>query len=707
MRNPGTLDRISSQERLLNLLTNEFSDARQAADLLAEFLRHRAHSKKFCLSLIALAKDADIQWGLRRLAVLMLEHQILKLEPDKLNQFDFLLTQLKLKPAVGLSVGVVGSVLREGYSTTELRPFVNEFRARLARLNRVHVQIRGSRTSDQALREFIEVSRQDCKLSLARYLFSAEEIVREIMRQLRVSDGIRDQDSSEPGRVASEMQRAITLLPDLEAKVLTSLLKRSDVYWVSNATSSQINSLVEYPLTTVVLVIKLPGSDIEFEIKRAGRQGDHALNVAYARNGYTVPPSHRLDGGSMQWLLRYEANKASKLALIYRLVHGIEAPMGNYISRASVGSVPTRTGRTQTLSYFTQPEMFGEGFRGMRREMKECVAAFESEGTKNFASMPGDWGLSAQFLGQVQPAQTILTGTSSFRLDKLATYLSGDGPERYFKKGLKVNYSTHDAKVFADTLLEETLGTYRPPGEPYENHDQYLAAAFSVTENRTRADQVYKSLLQQIGKFWGTLLGVRGYTRGESFVARNVALRSFWNKGQWDVKIIFLDHDAMVIPNPKNGRFFAHGDVPNMTLDERYIWNRSDPKRFAASEVGCLQRIYRVGEHLDSEAQALAHVELKDAYKKTQLGLLTNPDLQRQFSKALIERLRDWDTLVGGFLQMNGNMATTKKWKREMKKMMASKKYPEDAFDAYLAVMEKNKAFLVRHSFLFEPLAGK
>jgi len=404
----------------------------------------------------------------------------------------------------------------------------------------------------------------------------------------------------------------------------------------------------------------------------------------------------------MQWLLRYEANMATKLALIYRLVHRIEAPMSNYISRASVYSLPAREDKARTLSYFTQPEMFGEGFRGMRRAMKESVAAFKSEGNTNLPDMPGDWGVTAQFIGQVQPAQAILSGTSSFRLDKLATYLSSNGPERYFKKGLRVAYSTHDAKIFADTILEEILGRYQPPRERYKNHDQYLAAAFSVAENRDRADQIYKSLLQQIAKFWGTLLAVRGYTRGESFVARNVALKSFWNKGQWNVKIIFMDHDALVIPNPQNGRFFAHGDVPNMTLDERYVWNRSDPNRFSASEVGCLQSIYRVGKDLDAEAQALASAELKKAYKKTQHELLTNPDLQRLFSQGVIERLRDWDTLVGGFLQMNGDKATTKKWEREMKKMLAAKKYPQDAFDAYMAVMERNKAFLIRHSFLFD-----
>lgn len=703
MTNLGRSRRICSDKRLRSLLTNQVSDAQQAADLLEEFLRHRAYSRKFSLKLLAMARpDAGFNWDIRRLAILMLEHQILKLHPDKLDQFDFLLTQLRLKAASGLSIGVDSSVLREGFSTTELRPFIREFRTKLARLKRVHNLISGKRTSDQALREFIQLSRRDCKLSLARYLFTPEEIVDEILSRLRVTDGVRDVYRSEPGRVQSEMKRAIKLLPNFEARVLRKLYESSNIYWVTETTGSEINSLVEYPATTVVLVIKLPGSDTEFEIKRAGRPGEHSLNVVYARNGYTVPPSHRLDGGSMQWLLRYEANKATKLALIYRLVHGVEAPMSNYISRASVTSVPVRDHQARTLSYFTQPEMFGEGFRGMRKAMKDSVAAFKTEGHKNLPNLPGDWGLSAQFVGHVQPAQAILTGTSSFRLDKLATYLSANGPEHYFEKGLKVAYSANDAKIFADEILEEILGDYQCPPEPYQNHEQYVAAAFAVAQNRARADQVYTSLLKQIAKFWGTLLAVRGYTRGESFVARNVGLRSFWNKGQWDVKIVFMDHDAMVIPNPQNGRFFAHGDIPNQTMDERYIWSRADPKRFSVSEVGYLQSIYRVGKKLDATAQALAHKELKKAYRKTQHEVLTNPDLQREFSKGLVERLRDWDTLVGGFLQMNGDKAASTKWKRQMKKMLAAKDYPEDAFEIYMTVMQKNQAFLLRHAFLFE-----
>lgn len=699
--------RVSPQNRLRSLLNSSLDYPDQAQELFNEFLQHRNYNRNFCLRVLAVGGgDAGVPWETRRLAILMLEHQLLKLQPDNLVEFDFLLSELKLKQR-GLSQNIVSSVLREGFTTTDLPPFISELRSKLARLNRVHSQFRGRTTSARALREFITLSRSDCKLSLSRYLFTPAEVVEEILRQLRVTEGVRDLNPWEPRYVKEQMKSAIDRLPNFEASILKRLCETGDVYWVQDSTSSEINSLVEYPITTVVLVIKLPGSDVEFEIKRAGRKGEHSLNVVYARDGYTVPPSHRLDGGSMQWLLRYEAHSGSKLGAIYQLVHETEAPIGNYIARSAVYSIPAGKAEVQTLRYFTEPQLFGEGFRGMRRAMKESIEAFRREGNGCLRSMPGDLGLTAQYIGQVAPAQAIITGTSSFRLDKLATYLSAGGPDYYFKKGLKSDYSKHDAKVFADTILEEVLGHYQPPPVRYQSHDQYLTAAFSLAENRVRSDSVYLALIKQIAKFWGTMLGVRGYSRGESFVARNVGLKSFWNNGKWDVKIIFMDHDALVIPNSRSGRFFAHGDVHNMTLDERYIWERSRQDRFVASEVGCLHSIYRVGKQLDEAGQAVARLELENAYRKTQQQLLTNPELQRLFSKGVVERLRDWDTLVGGYLQMNGDKRTASKWKKEMKRMLAAAGYKDDMFDAYVATIEKNRPFLTRQAFLFDPAAEK
>lgn len=703
MKNLGSPAHISRPNHLLNLLTTEFSAAQQAYDLFDEFLRHKIYNPDFCLRLVAVAKQrTGTPWEIRRLAILMLEHQLLKLRPDKLAAFDTIFTQLNLKQAPGLDRGMVSSVLKEGYSTTELRDFIPEFRRKLARLNRVHDKLRGRKTTDAALRDFIELSRRDCKLSLARYLLTPEETVAEILSQLRVTDGVSDLDTAQPQLGEKERTRALDRLPDFEAGILQRLCASSQIYWVADKTSAEINALVEYPMTTVVLVIKPPGSDIEFEIKRAGRRGQHPLNVVYARNGYTVPPSHRLDGGNMLWLLQYEAIAAAKLGFIYRLVHGTEAPIADYVSRATICSVPSRKATVQTLPYFTEAQLFGQGFREMRVAMQESVAAFKDEGCELLPDLHGDLGLTAQFIGHVSPAQAILSGTSSFRLDKLATYLSSRGAETYFRDGPAVADRKRAARRFADELLEEVLGVYHPPVVSYQTYEQYVAAAFCVAENRARANRIYLSLVQQIARFWGTLLAVRGYTRGESFVARNVGLKSFWDKGQWQVKIIFMDHDAVVIPGPQDRNFAALAALPNMSLDEDYIWARTPPERFADSEVGYLQRIYRIGAELDAEGQALAHAVLQAAYKKTQHELLTNPKLRPLFNAVFIERLLDWDTLVKGYLQSEPNTAARRTWQEQMKKMLVAKGYRRPPFNSYMEALEKNRAFLTRYAFLFD-----
>lgn len=704
MKSFGAPSRISSRSHLFNLLTTEFLDPHQVHDLFDEFLQHKTYNHSFCLKLLAIAKQrTKVTWRVRRLAVLMLEHQILKLDPNNLGEFDFLFAQLNLKRAPGLTEPIVRSVLKEGYSTTDLRGFIVEFRRKLEKLHYVHDKIRGEKTPATALGDFIKVSRRDCKLSLARYLFTPEEIVDEILRQLQVTGGMKDQYTSPSWPVEEEMTRAINLLPDFEGRILRRLCETSNVYWVSKATSSEIHSLVEYPLTTVVLVIKPPGSDIEFEIKRAGRRGRNPLGVVFARAGYKVPPSHRLDGGDMLWLLQYEAIAASRLGGIYRLMHGAEAPIPYYVSRATISSVPAREAEVQTIPFFTDPQFFGKGFREMRVAMKESVDAFKAEGNELLPDLYGDLGLTAQFLGHVAPAQAILCGTTSFRLDKLAIYLSSQGPETYFREGLATAYSKQDERRLADELLEEVLGIYHAPKVRYQTYEQYVTAAYRVEENRNRADQIYVSLLQEIARFWGTLLAFRGYSRGESFVARNVGLKSFWDNGQWRVKIIFMDHDAVVMPGPHDEKFYARGGIPNMALDDSFMWGRSSPKQFARSGVGRLHSIYRIGKECHAEGLALARVALKETYRKTQHEMLTNPKLRSAFHKDFLDRLFDWDTLVGGYFRMNGNAAAARRWKKQMKEMLAAKGYNSDAFESYMETIEENRAFLERNRDLFDP----
>src|SRR5207247_8081934 len=122
---------------------------------------------------------------------------------------------------------------------TDFPQFLFELRRKLERLNRVHDRIKGRRTSDTAILEFIELSRRDCKLSLARYLITPEEIVNEILRQLKVTNGVRDLDISRNSFAEAELTRAMSPLPDFEANILKRLCKDSNVYWVSELTSSE------------------------------------------------------------------------------------------------------------------------------------------------------------------------------------------------------------------------------------------------------------------------------------------------------------------------------------------------------------------------------------------------------------------------------------------------------------------------------------
>jgi len=687
---------IARPERLVRFLANEFGSRPDVYELFSEFLSHSSFNQSFFSKLVTVARDQTCTpWSTRRIAVLMLEHQVLRIPPHDLRQFSFVLHQLNLKKSPAVSADVAASVLKEGYTTTNLQQFIDQFRRRLERLNRIHSRIRGWTTSQAAVRDFIELSRQECRLTLARYLFTPDEVVAEVLRHVLMSDGLEDLSRQQPLFVQAETERALERMPDFEAAILRKLAEPSRIYWVSGNTSCEINSLVEYPLDTVVLVVKLPGSDIEFEIKRAGKRPPFALGVIYSRNGYHVAPSHRLDGGNMLWLLRHEAIAATRLGLIYRLVHDERAPLPTYVSRSSVHSIPTRNGEVQTVNYFTDPTVFGDAFVEMRAAMHASVAAFTAEGYMNLPDLEGDLGLTAQFLSTVVPGQAIINGTSSFRVDKLTAYLAPDGAARYFARLLNSEVSRDRVRALADTLLEEVLGVYQPP-VTYRNYADYLATAFAIPDNRVRANSVYRSLLRQIGKLWGTLMGIKGYSRGESFVGRNLGLRSVWEDGQWRVRILSMDHDSLVIPGPQEKDFCAGNALEGMRLDEIYIWGLPGG---ILGTVGHLRKLYRIDDDVHDEARQLAKNATKQAYQKTRRELARNQELRQLFDPVFIERLPAWNRLVRSFLRTNPT--TAEKWNEKTRRVLNAVGYGDIEVNDYLNALATNRAFLERQTFLF------
>ena len=690
--------------RLLNIVATEFNEDGRAYDLFDEFFRRDHYSRDFSLRLIETARGAEnASWDIRRLATLMLENQALKIFAEDTREFDFLFTQLNIKTGNGSRAKVKESVLKEGYSTTDLGGFINEFRQRLGRLGRVHANIKGRRSTVRAVRDFIHLSRTDCKLSLARYLFDPDEVVAEILKQVRVTRGVKDHDPNQDSSIENEANHARRQLPDFEARILEKLSNSSSVYWVSNATSSRINSLVEYPLTAVVLVVKPPGSNIEFELKRAGLRGNHALSVTFWGQDESVPPSHRLQGGSMRWLLRFESHSSARASIIYRLVHGIDPPVSRFMSRASIYAVPVENGEERLLSYFTRADKYGAGFSEMRAAMKDVVWAFRREDVGDISDLSGDLGLTLRFLNQTMPAQAIITGTSSFRLDRLAYYLSERGPKIYFNQGLKIDYTNDDARQLADEVLDEVLSVYTPPPDKYRNHKQYVEAALAVPENRARADKNYISVMQQIGRFWGTLIAVGGHSWGESFVARNVGLRTVWNNGQWEIKIVFMDHDHLLIGDKQARNYRANAALSAALVDERYIWGYFNGENFCNSDVDFLQRIYQVNRDVIDEAETATLKAIGDAYKKTKRELRMNPKLQHLFTRRFVDRLDDWDKIVAGYLIAKYNDGTLEIWKKETQELLERSGYKESAFETFKESIRRYEAFFIKYAFLYLP----
>lgn len=677
------------------------ADADRAAELLGEFLKQRSYRRDYALRLLAAARgEAGDAWEIRRLATLMIEHQVLQIPVDDLPEFDLLLTHLNLKSA-GANAALKGAVLKEGYSTTELRGFVAEFRCRLGRLNRVHDRINGTRSARRALRDFLGLAQRDCKLTLARYLFSPAEVVERILAQVRLTRGVPDLDPFEPPHIAGEIEQTIAALPDFEASLLRRLCAVGKVCWVADATSSELNSLVEYPLGTVVLVIKPPGSQIEFEIKRAGRRGSHPLGVVHWRKGAKVPPSHRLDGGSMQVSLRWEAEMGAKFAAIYRLAHGAPAPLSQSISRISIYNVPAAGGEARLLDYFTSPRVFGADFPAMRAALKETISSFDNELGAHQVAAPGALGLTARFLMHVAPTQGCLSGSSSFRLDRLAAYLSAAGPESYFGAGLKSKYGKQDARQLADELLDEVLGVYRPPPVNFRSYEQYLEAAFAVPENQRRAARNFLAALGQIGSVWGTLWAVRGSSTGESFVARNVGLRSVWTGGEWGVRLQFMDHDSLQIHAPADGQYQWLSAPAELATDETFILGLRDGDRRVIGEVDCLETIYRVGPELRQAGQAVFRQQMAEAYRQTQRAVETKPELQKLFHASFIKRARDLDLAAAGYLKVRPNSQGVAAWRQEMTGLFGARGYEPGEIAAHLAIVEKHADFLARYAFLY------
>ncbi len=687
-------------EELFALMEAEYGRSSRALDLIAKFHESDCEFRERILPFLSSARgESGESWRERCLAVLLLENQLFRLRRDQYTEFDLVLVALGLKSEIGYDAPMKTSVLHEGFSTRDFRLFVGEFIKRISRLRRVHEAIQQVNCERVNWQYFIRASRDVSKLTLARYVFTAEEVVREIEAALIVSAGAEDAMSRSDNQPAARWTHLLPDAPPFELEILKQLCAERRIYWVSDNCTAELNSLVEYPLTSAVVVIKPPGSDIELEIKRAGTRGPRLLNVIKERNGGEAPTSHRLLGGSLGWLALRETASAGIFSRIFELVHTQPGPCSRTVSNSSIVTVPTVEGTVHILDYLTDQDRFGPGFNEMRDAMKACVEKFPSDTGVARASFQGEPGQTLRFIGQALPQQALIFGSSSFRLDRIALYLSDTGPEEYFRAGLGRGYTLHEVRWLADSVLEEILGEVAIPPEDYFDYSQYVRDAFRIAENRRRADENYLSVMRQIGECWGTLLAVRGFSDGESFVLRNVGLKSVWQNGTWQVRIIFQDHDDLTVAGSRYRYLWPWREISGMQRDQIHILGGPMGDQTLPGEVGVLKIIYRVDSEVGAAGVKLLEQATHSAYHRTQLQLAVNKELQDLFYPEFIKGYRDLDELVPGFLKTDPSEIA--RWKDEAEAQLRTKQYNDELVAEYTRAICHFREFFERMSFLY------
>src|ERR1700682_5665097 len=674
--------RSARLERLLRECAGD--DAARLVVPLAALIAHASYARPPALEAYALARDAAVPWPARRIAALLLETWLTRISAEDIDEQRFWLALLDLSP---------DELQRQGYDPSA--SFFPQLLRRIRRFGRVHRLAFAARTSDRALRDFLHAARHECRLTLARYLFTAGEVIERIEHDLRRSTGIRD--PAKHGHSLPEARRAMEALPSLEKAIVEHLGRDGVIRWASPRTSGAITSLVDQPAGTVVVTIKPPGSSHEIEIKRSGRTRDLPLDVVWARDNYILPSAHHLDGGSMHHLLTFEAASSAFFSRVFREVHGCDASMARTLFIATIFAVATPDGETDLLDYFTDRRVYGERYDGMRSHMRHVVKTLADYAGEESEKPVNDLALTVDFLGRMKPAQAIHRGTTSFRLDRTARYLSPGGADRYFRRR---EHDADEARAFVDEILDEVLCQYEPPRTPWRSHEQYVAAAFAVPANRARANRNYHEAMEQIGRFWGPLLGIRGHSEGESFVGRNAGLRTVWSDGRWQIRVVFMDHDAMSFASVDTNTYRPHNSIRNAAKDGKHVLGGCYGKVRVRGELSFLREIYRAGSSIERRGVAAFRASMKNAYDRTHHAIRTNPELTRFFRAPFVERLRDWDDLVASYLRTPKTRAARNAWKSESRSLLRQRGYREEVADEHVATVTQQAKFLRRISFL-------
>lgn len=665
-------------------------DAARAAAIVHRLMHEAEYDAALVADLAAIARGAArSSWELRRVACLALECAFLRIDGEAdLRSF---LRHVRLLTRGGTRVQ--RRVLAEGFTTTDVARFAAELRARIARFEWIHAAL--ARRDDVAASDFLAHARHECLLTFARWCFRPREVVREIVARVRRTRGMPSMPAVNPFN-RDEVRRALAGLPRYEREIVELLTREPVVYWVADVTPSEINSLIEYPLGTVALVVKPPGSDVEIEIKRAGTRGPRAVDCVYKKPEARVAltPLHHYYGGSFGRLLRWELGQGTLIARLWRGAFGSEVPASRMVHLTRVIDVPTPRGDASLVSYFGRAECYGEGYAAMREAMAAAVPRLESLKLPMPPIDPGGFGLTGKWISATAPEQAVIVNTSSFRIDRLAAYLGNGGLSSYF------DLPPAEARRFADMLLSEVLPSYAPPPGEYATWSGYLDAAFAMPGNRRAADAAYAGVLRQLGDYFGFFMAMRAFSGGESFVARNVGLRRVFRDGAWQVQAIFMDHDAVVFAGRDYGYCDAEEFLDKAFFDLTHLVGGT-VRTFTRGTVGALKALYRVNDAAAAEGLRALKTAFRARYRAAHEALLRDESLQRLFRKDFVPGLRDWDDLLAHFLAARRDDTPKPRWRRSALRLLRARGHDRKRAAQMVQTMIDFELLLPWFAFLF------
>ena len=207
--------------------------------------------------------------------------------------------------------------------------------------------------------------------------------------------------------------------------------------------------------------------------------------------------------------------------------------------------------------------------------------------------------------------------------------------------------------------------------------------------------------MAQLGRFWGTVLASRGFSLGESFVARNVGLKSAWIGGRWRVRIIFMDHDNLQLPaTTSDDPFRPWLILPATSIDADHVMGPIPRRRPIAGALDHLKFIYRIDEPTANRHHEVFREAVTRAYRKTQAAQVKDARFRRIVPEAFVKSSQAWDRAVSTFLRSSRIEGEPSNWRDEVEAQLKGEGLPEDLRRRYSEAIETHAPLLKRLAFL-------